>query len=74
MGSYHVRLGGVIRDGARHIVGIAADKRIDGTHYLQPPSDERIILPTFGGGEAFFSFDYDSDREKVVKLEFKAPL
>ena len=74
LGSYYLRLRGVIRDGRRHIVGIAADKRVPGTHYLQPPSEETIVLPAFGGGEAFFSFDYDSDFEKLVRLDFNAPL
>ena len=73
LGSYHLRLGGVVRNGGRHIVGIAADKGV-GAHYLQPVSEETIVLPVFGGGEAFFSFDYDLDRGKVVTLEFNAAL
>ncbi len=74
LGSYYLHLTGVIRDGRRHIVGIAADKRVAGARYIQPSSQETIVLPTFGGGEAFFSFDYDTDREKLVKLDFNAPL
>jgi hypothetical protein len=73
LGRYYLRLGGVLRDGHRHIIGIAEDKQV-GTDYARPPSEETIVLPAFGGGEAFFSFDYDMDQKKLSKLEFNAAL
>jgi hypothetical protein len=73
LGSYYLRLGGVVREGTRRIIGLASDKAT-GTHYLMPAAEDVIVLPTFGGGEAYFSFEYDSDRGKIVKLEFNAAL
>lgn len=74
LGTYYLRLGGVNRNGSRYIVGFAVDQRADDARYLRPPSEEVILLPAFGGGEVYFSFDYDVDQEKLVKLEFNAPL
>lgn len=70
---YYLRLTGVLRDGHRHIIGMAADKQA-GADYARPPSEDTIVLPTFGGGEAFFSFDYDIDQKKLSKFEFNAAL
>jgi hypothetical protein len=73
LGDYYLRLGGAVRDGKRHIIGIAAHKAT-GTHYLLPAAEDTWVLPTFGGGEAFFSFDYDVDGRTLTRLDFNAPL
>lgn len=73
LGEYHLRLGGVVRAGTRHILGIAAHKST-GSRYLQPASEESIVLLTFGGGKSFFTFVYDVDARKLESLEFNAPL
>ena len=69
--SYHLILGGVIRDGRHHIVGLA---RVDGSYSPEPPNEDKIILLPFGGGDDFFRLDYDADQEKLVLLAFNAPL
>jgi hypothetical protein len=62
-----------MRDGKRHIVGMAADKDHTSPHFLRA-SDEVIVLHTFGGGKLFFDFDYDVENGKLVKLDFNAAL
>lgn len=74
LGTYYLRLGGITRDGSRRLIGIAADKRGCSPEFLLPPSENRIILPAFGGGDAYFRFEYDLDQNKLMKLEFNAPL
>lgn len=70
LGTYYLRLGGVIRDGSHRIVGFATQSASN----LQPASEDTLLLPPFGGGETVFRFEYDADHGKLVLFEFGAPL
>ncbi|MBL9206624.1 MAG: hypothetical protein JNN01_16150 [Opitutaceae bacterium] len=74
LGTYYLRLGGITRDGSRRLIGMAADKRASSPEFLLPPSENRILLGAYGGGDAYFRFEYDLDQNKLMKLDFNAPL
>jgi len=73
--NYYLRMSGIVRDGSRFIVGDACDKATpDAARYLAPPSEGSVLLGPFGGGETYFSFDYDAGREEITMLKFNAAL
>jgi hypothetical protein len=75
LGSYYLRLAGVVRDGRRHILGMAANRaEPNSADYLRPASEDHLFMAPFGGGDLFFRFDYDTQRRRLVKLEFNRPL
>lgn len=54
----------------------AADGHDASSGSIQPATveEEVIVLPAFGGGEAFFSFEYNVESGKLSKFQFNAPL
>lgn len=72
---YYVRLCGTQGPEGRLIVGDAC--RMDtpnAQHYLTPPDRDTIALGTFGGGEAFFRFQYDPATGRLTEFQFNAAL
>ncbi len=72
---YNVRMSGVQSLSGRLIAGDACDIALPGAErYLAPPDPNSVQLATFGGGEAFFSFQFDPVAQKLTHFQFNAPL
>ena len=75
LADYYVRMSAIVRNGRPTMVGDACHKEATGAErYIAPARPDTILLSAYGGGEAFFSFEYDTTTDAFLTFQFNAPL